>query len=63
MEFHGHHRWLADGLPNGFYKNQHQMFQKSFGQKLELTHNDVDEYWENNSEEYKWRFEYNGMVY
>ena len=63
MQFFVENKLFADQLPDGFYREQYQKFTDSYGQKLSLTHQEVDTYWKNNPKEFEWRFAYKGWYH
>ena len=55
MEFYGENSYLKNALPPGYYKYQYSQFSPM---KLELSLEQVQEYWKENNEEYDWECGY-----
>ena len=62
MEFFGENKIFSKFLPEGFYKFQYGLFADSFGAKLALSKSEIENYWNQNENEFRWRFEYEGRV-
>ena len=62
MEFFGENKIFSKFLPEGFYKFQYGLFADSVGAKLALSKSEIENYWNQNENEFRWRFEYEGRV-
>ena len=62
MEFFGENKIFSQFLPEGFYKFQYGLFADSFGAKLALSKSEIENYWNHNENEFRWRFEYEERV-